>query len=241
MTKHALLDNVTHKDLKVKATYEKGRGYDVSVTRVFPVEFSQLQSDYPLFFMKNTDTGHFESVALLGFTENENLYLGDDGWDAACIPLSIQRQPFLIGFQEKSDSGIPVQEPVVHIDLDHPSISQTDGERVFLEHGGESSLLERMTSILMTIHQGHEFSQSFSQLLVGLELIESLALEIEFKDGSKQTLGGLYTINEDKLRGLSANGLEVLHKKGHLKDIYMMLASLPNVAKLIERKNSVVT
>ncbi len=241
MTKHALLDNVTHKDLKVKATYEKGRGYDVSVTRVFPVEFSQLQSEYPLFFMKNTDTGHFESMALLGFADSENLYLGDDGWDAACIPLSIQRQPFLIGFQEKMDSGIPTQEPVVHIDLDHPSISQTDGERVFLEHGGESPLLERMTSILMTIHQGHEISKSFSQLLVGLELIESLALEIEFKDGSKQTLAGLHTINEDKLRGLSANGLEVLHKKGHLKDIYMMLASLPNVAKLIERKSSIVT
>ena len=64
----------------------------------------------------------------------------------------------------------------------------------------------------MTIHEGHESSQSLSKLLVGLELIESLKIEIEFKDGSRQNLSGLHTINEDKLRTLSAEGLEALHK-----------------------------
>lgn len=240
MTEHVLLDNVSHKDLKIKTVYEKNQGFDVSVTRVFPAEFGHLQAEYPLFFTKNADSGHFETIALLGFSGNENLYLGADGWRANYIPMTIERQPFLIGFQEQYDNGVPVQMPVVHLDLDHPSVSKTEGTAVFLAHGGESPFLERINSILLAVHQGHEISQVFSQLLVGLELIESLTLEVEFDDHSKHSLTGLYTIDEDKLRGLNANSLEVLHKKGHLHDIYMILASLPNLAKLIERKNQLL-
>lgn len=237
MSNHVLLDNVSHKNLRVSKKYVAGDGSDVSLTRAFSVEFGALQMEYPLFFIKNTDSGHFEAIALLGFSENENLFLSDEGWDARYVPLTIERQPFLIGFQEQDEGGIPKRVPVVHIDLDHPGVSDTEGERVFLEHGGESPFLERITSTLMAIYHGHETNTSFSKLLVGLDLIESLALEIEFGDGAKQSLEGLYTINENKLRELNANALESLHTDGHLKDIYLMLASLPNLERLIDRKN----
>lgn len=236
MTKHVLLDNVTHKDLRVRIDFGD-LAYAVNVARVFPLEFSQLQAEYPLFFVKNSDSGHFETVALLGFEEGENLYLNDAGWDAAQLPLTIERLPFLIGFQEQDVEGVPTEVPVVHIDLDHPGVGDVTGQRVFLEHGGESPYLERISSVLMTIHQSHATSQSFSKLLVGLELIESLAVDIEFDDGSRQGLAGLHTINEEKLRGLNASALETLHKRGHLQDVYMMLASMPNLSRLIARKN----
>lgn len=237
MTNHALLDNVKHASLRVNTIYEKGHGFDVNSARAFPGEFVHLQMDYPLFFIKSSETGHFEAIALLGFSEGENLYLRDGGWDAAYIPLSIARQPFLIGFQEQVDDGVPKTVPVVHVDLDHPSVSYTDGEPVFLEHGGETPLLERVSSILKAIHEGHENSESLSKLLVGLELIESVNVEIEFRDGSRQNLAGLYTINEDKLRALTAEGLQALHEAGHLQTVYMMLASMPNMTRLIDRKN----
>ena len=241
MTRHVLLDNVTHKNLRVRTALEKGRGYDVNVVRVFPSEFGHLQREYPLFFVKNAESGHFETIALLGFVDRENLYLTGTGWEADYVPLTVQRQPFLIGFQEQVVDGVPRQAPVVHVDLDHPSVGDTEGEPVFLPHGGESPYLERVNSILAAIRQGHEASRSLSQLLVGLELIESIALNVEFDDGSKQSLGGLYTINQDKLRGLSANGLEVLHGRNHLRDIYMMLASLLNVKRLVEKKNRLLS
>lgn len=237
MTRHVMLDNVTHKDLRVIRDYAKVPAYDVNVARVFPSEFIQLQTEYPLFFIRNKEAGNFEPVALLGFSDKENLYLDETGWDAGYIPMSIERGPFLIGFQEQVVDGVPTQSPVVHIDLDHPGVSETEGERVFLAHGGESPLLERISSILMAIHQGHEAAKSLSEMLVGLELIESLTVGVELKDGSTQSLKGLYTINEDRLRDLNASALESLHKRGHIRDVYMMLASLPNVSRLIERKN----
>lgn len=237
MTNHVMLDNVTHKDIRVIRDYAKVPGYDVNVARVFPSEFIQLQTEYPLFFIRNREEGTFEPIALLGFADHENLFLDDKGWDASYVPLSIERQPFLIGFQQQTVDGVPTEAPVVHIDLDHPSVSESDGERVFLPHGGESPLLERITSVLMTIHRGHEAAKSLSETLVGLELIESLTLDAKLGDGSTQSLKGLYTINEDRLQGVNASALEALHRKGHLRDVYMMLASLPNVSRLIERKD----
>lgn len=241
MTKHVLLDNVTHKDLRIRAGYREGTGYDVNVARVFPAEFELAQRDYPLFFIKNKESGHFETIAMLGFVEGENLYLTKDGWSARYIPWTIQRQPFLIGFQEQTTEGVPTRVPVVHVDMDHPAVNTSEGERVFLPQGGESPYLERVSAILQAIHHGHEASEAFSKLLVGLELIESVSVDVEFRDGTKHSLAGLYSINEDKLASLSANGFEVLNRKGHLKDVFMLLASLVNMPELIDRKNERMT
>ena len=240
MTNHALLDNVSHKDLKILPGYQKGQGFDTATTRVFPAEFPDLQMEYPIVLTRNKETGHFEPVALLGLSNNENLFLDSDGWDALYIPLAVERQPFLIGFQDTMESGIPQRQPVVHVDMDHPKVSMTEGEPVFLQHGGESPLLERISSVLMTIHQGNEINQTFSKLLVGLDLVESSTMEFTLANGEKHTLAGLHIINESRLRELNGDALEALHQKGFLESVYMMLASMPNFRKLIDRKNALL-
>lgn len=241
MSNHQLLDNITHKDLKVNRRFEPGAGYDHNVARVFPMELSVAQREYPLFFLKNAETGDFDTVALLGFEQGENLYLQDGGWAAKYMPLSMERQPFLIGFQEQEEDGVPTEVPVVHVDMDHPSVSQDEGIPVFLPQGGESPFLERINSVLHAINEGHTASRALSQVLEGLELLESLELNVEFKDGSKQTLTGLYIINEDRFRALTPEALDTLHQGRHLQSIFMVLASLPVVETLIERKNRLLT
>ncbi|MDT8408867.1 MAG: SapC family protein [Wenzhouxiangellaceae bacterium] len=237
MSQHVLLDNLSHRNLRINRTFRPGHGFDVSLARAFPGEFLALQNEYPLFFIKNRDSGHFEPIALLGFNDQENLYLDDGRWDADYLPLTIDRQPLLIGFQEQTVEGVPTQVPVVHIELDHPSVSESEGAPLFLPHGGESEWLERMTSVLMAIHTGHESIPSFSKTLVGMELIELVSLDMTFRDGSKQVLNGLYTVNESRLGALSGPALELLNNKGYLQALYLMLASQPNLAALIERKN----
>lgn len=237
MTNHVLLDNVNHRDLRVRQVYAPREGYDVNVARVFPAEFVAIQRDYPMFFVKNSETGNFDVVALLGFENGENLFLGNPGWDADFIPLSIQRQPFLIGMQQQEVDGVPSQVPVIHIDLDHPSVGTDEGEPLFLAQGGEAPYLERVASVLKAIHEGHEQSEELARSLVGLELIESVKIEVEFIDGSKKSLAGLFKINEERLAGLSGNALEVLNSSGHLQTVYLMLASLSSMSRLIDRKN----
>ncbi len=237
MARHELLDNVTHKDVRIDRRFAPGCGYDTQVARIFPLELGGLQAEYPLFLVRNVETGHYEPVALLGFEESENLYLDDGQWRARSLPLTIERLPFLIGFQQADEAGSPASGPVVHIDMDHPSVATDRGEPVFLPHGGESPLLERVNSVLASIHGGHQANEDFSRTLVGLDLIESLNLEVEFNDGSRHSLTGLYTINEDRLQQLNADSLGLLHGKGYLQHVYMLLASMPQLAVLIERKN----
>ena len=237
MANHQVLDNISHKNLRIITEHSAWYGDDIAATLVFPLEFRRVQSEYPIAFQKNAETGDFEPIALFGLDEGENLYLGSDGWDASYIPLTVERQPFLIGFGTSTDDGVPREEPVVHVDMDSPRVSETEGVAVFLEHGGQSPYLEHINSVLAAIHQGHAQNKHFSQVLTELDLLEPFALDFELKDGSKKTLQGLYTLHEEKLGGLNAASLERLHGDGFLESIYMVMASIANLRSLIERKN----
>jgi hypothetical protein len=222
------LNNIDHKDLRVITARSAAYGDDVKFALTFPAEFRNIQAHYPIVFHKTAD-GKFQSIALLGFQDKENLFLGPDGWDAPYVPLTVERQPFLIGFRDR--------EPLVHIDLASPRVSRTEGEALFREYGGSSDFLERMSSVLLTIHQGLEALPAFIDALLQHELLESFVLDIELNDRSQHRLTGFYTINEERLGTLDAGGLERMHKAGYLQPIYMALASLSHFRDLIERRN----
>lgn len=228
MPQPVLLNNVDHKDLRVITTRSAQYGDNVMTALTFVHEFRKLQAHYPIVFFKSEDGTGFHSVALLGFEEGENLFLGPDGWDAAYVPLTIERQPFLIG----NDKG----ELLLHVDLASPRVSRTEGEPVFLEYGSNSDYLERMSSALRSIHEGLELAPAFSTALLEFNLLESFAFDVELPDGSQNRLAGLYTINEERLHALDGLALEQLSRAGFLQPIYMVIASLSNLSALAERK-----
>jgi len=225
---NVLLNNIDHKDLRVITARSAAYGDDVKFALTFAAEFRNIQAHYPIVFHKTAD-GKFQAIALLGFQDKENLFLGPDGWDAPYVPLTIERQPFLIGFRDR--------EPLVHIDLASPRVSRTEGEALFREYGGSSDFLERMSSVLLTIHQGLEAMPAFIDALLQHDLLESFVLDVELNDRSQHRLTGFYTINEERLGTLDAGGLERMHKTGYLQAIYMALASLSHFRDLIERRN----
>ncbi len=240
MTNHVLLNNVDHKDLKVITTRSAAYGDDVQCAITFSWEFRSIQAHYPIFFSKNAGSGEFSAVAMLGFEDKDNLFLSGTGWDASYIPLSIRREPFLIGFQQSTDGSSGDKEPVIHVNLDSPRISESDGEAVFLAHGGISPYLEQTNSILNTINEGYPVHQLFLEALTEHNLLESFALDIQLDDGSQNRLMGFHTINEEALSELSGDVLGSLNEKGFLLPIYMALASLSNIRELIARKNALL-
>ncbi|MGB5345650.1 MAG: SapC family protein [Woeseia sp.] len=240
MANHQVLDNVTHKDLRVITARSKDFGDNIASIRIFPVEFRRIQAEYPIVFRKNDSASRFEPFALFGLADGENLFLDDQGWHARYVPLAIERQPFLIGFQTRTDGGVPVDEPVVHIDMDSPRVSDSEGEAVFLEQGGISPYLEHINTVLNAVHAGHADNDKFSAALIAHELLEPFTLDVELNDGSKFKLAGFHTINEANLNALDANALANLHKAGHIENLYMAMASIANLATLIDRKNALI-
>ncbi len=229
MSTPVLLNNVDHKDLRVLTRRGAAYGDNVMLVHTFAAEFRNLQAHYPIVFQKLAQ-GSFHPVALLGFQEGQNLFLNAGGWDASYLPLAIEREPFLIGRQGS--------ELLVHVDLDSPRISRgVEGQALFLPHGGSSEHLERMTSVLLAIHEGMQSTPAFVAALLALELLESFVLDVEGPDGSINRLAGFYTIDEERLARLQGDQLHQLHQAGYLEAVYMAVASLSNLRGLIERQN----
>lgn len=237
MTRHALLNNVTHKDLRVITRHGAEFGDNTGTVPTFPTEYADVLREYPIFFRKEPDSGEFQSVILLGFSKDENLYLGEDGrWDASYIPGIIARGPFLIGFQEQEIDGNVQQAPVIHVDMDHPRVSQSEGEAVFMPQGGNSRYLDNIAVILRGLGDGMAISKAMFAAFTALDLIEPVKLEIKLSAEDQYNILGLQTINIEKLRALEGEALTKLNKSGFLQGAYLVLASQGNIKNLIARK-----
>lgn len=234
MPNFALLNNVAHKNLRVIRDYSLAYGDNEMSTVTFPQELRSIQNEYPIFFQKSSETGKFIPVALMGLRQQENLFLSEQGWDAQYIPASVKRRPFLIGIQPPKP-GETQASRMVYVDMDSPRISESQGEAVFLPHGGYAPYLESIVELLEYIQYGSELNEKFTETLLQYELLEVVRLEITLKSGERNNLAGFYTINEDKLSGLAGSAVAELHTKGFLECIYMVLASHSNVLKLIAR------
>lgn len=236
MANHVLLNNIDHQDVRIITRRSAEFGDNQMACMTFPDELRLIQAHYPIFFQKDTQSGDFMPVALFGFEKGENLYLSDNGWDADYIPALIERQPFTIGMQASHDGGEP--QRVIHLDLDDPRVSKTEGEPLFLEFGGKTPYLDRVSVLLEAIHHGIADNKGWMDALLKAELLESMSLDITLKNGATHQLLGFYTINEDRLADLDGNTVAELHRQGYLAHIYMVLASQAKLQDLIRRKNN---
>ncbi|MCY3820481.1 MAG: SapC family protein, partial [Gammaproteobacteria bacterium] len=132
MPDFAMLNNVDHQDLRVITERSSRYGDNVMLAMTFPFEFRNVQAHYPILFQGDGDGGYYP-VVLFGFQQGENLFLDESGWHAAYVPAMIQRQPFLIGFQEQPGAD---RTRVLSVDMDHPRVNTEAGERLFQPLGG---------------------------------------------------------------------------------------------------------
>ena len=236
MANHDILDNKNHKDVKVITHFDDEFSEKINSALIFPNEIKAAQRDYPILFIKNPETGQFQSVVLLGLVAGENQYI-NNGWQASYIPAMINKGPFIIGFEEKEENGEKVKLPIVAIDMDTPRVNKKSGEPIFLEDGQASPYLVQVNQSLKTLHDGSQLNQEMFAAFLKNDLIEPVALNIELNNGEKISLQGNYTLNEEKLSLLSGDALTELHSSGLLRVAYFITASLDNIQRLVDLKN----
>jgi hypothetical protein len=192
-----------------------------------PAEFRKLQAHYPIVFQPDGE-GSFLPVVLFGLQEGLNVFLTETGWDADYLPLSMQRMPFSI--------GVAGDELRMLVDMDSKRISHgAEGEAVFLPHGGTTEFIANANTVLRTLHDGLQATPEFVQTLQSHNLLEPFTLDVERPDGTHGQLLGFYMIDEQRLAGLDAATVALLHQADYLQPIYMAIASLSNLKKLIQR------
>jgi SapC len=225
MTHIVLLNKETHKSLKVDARASAAYGDNQRFTHVVVKEFPLLVVHYPILFSKDANTGEFYCGAMLGFEEGENLFLQEWRDLEFYRPLGLQRVPFY------------AQGEDVAIDLDHPRVGVEAGTALFTEAGQPTRYLERIIWAFQDLSTGIAGTRAFVARLLELRLIEPISVEAEFDDGTTHECAGLYTVNQEVLRGLPDQVVVELFRRGYLGLMQLMIASLKQFPVLARKKN----
>jgi hypothetical protein len=237
MANPVLLNNVDHRDLRVRTGHSTEYGDAINMVRVFATEYEELQREYPILLRHHEEIG-FHAVALLGLDPDENLFLGSAGWNGRYVPALLQRGPFSIGIAGRSSNGEPQGEPMIHVDLDHPRISKTEGQPVFLPQGGNSPYLDHIAGVLRAIFAGVEIDKTIFRAFEEYGLIEPITLEIKLSETRQYNVSDCHTISQQRLMQLDGAALETLHRADYLRAAAWIASSLGNVGRLIDLKNA---
>ncbi|HUN72580.1 MAG TPA: SapC family protein [Steroidobacteraceae bacterium] len=225
MTRIVPLNREVHKSLRVDGRASAAYGDNQRFTHVIVNEFPQLVVHYPILFSKDANTGEFYCGVMLGFDEGENLFLEEWRDLQFYRPLGLQRVPFY------------AHGPEVAIDLDHPRVGVAEGTALFTEHGQPSRYLQRIIWAFQDLDPGIQVTRHFIARLLELKLIEPVDLEAEFDDGRIINCDGLYTVNQDTLLRLPDEAVVELFRRGYLRLIHYMIASLKQFHVLARKKN----
>lgn len=233
MSQHEILTPEAHAGLQIHPEAGSELGDGVMAALAVPAEFRRLACEYPIVFRRDGASGDWGALALFGFEPGENLFLQGHRWDAACRPLSIAVQPFLIG---RAADGIGPSQ--VHIDMAHPRISSGgEGVRVFEADGSPSPFLEEVIEMLGRLDDGYQASADFFAAVDRYDLLEPFSMDVTLDSGAAHRLVGYNIVNEDAMATLEPGIMAELHRAGHLAPLYFAMASLGNLGKLVRRKN----
>ncbi|MEP9400474.1 SapC family protein [Sphingomonas sp. VNH70] len=223
MPNHVALDNIAHHDLTVAPVHGAAYGDGVNQVLLLPPEFEAAQRDYPI-LLRRAVGGDLYAVALLGFAQDDNLFLSDGGWDASYVPAVRRRGPFASG-----PDG-------VQVDLDDPRVARGGGgEPLYRAHGGTAPYLAHIEGVLDVVATGRRIAPSLYAAWDAAGLLRPTAIDVELGDGETMVIEDVLIVAEDRLAALDGQVLADLHRSGALRAAYMVAASLDNIARLIAR------
>lgn len=230
-----LLNNIDHQDLRLITRGGREFGDSVNQVLVFPTEFELAQREFPIIFRPDGD-GRLRPVALLGLDRDENLFLGsDDTWQCDYVPALLQSGPFAIASAGANNGDPDLQ---VLIDPDHPRLSRTDGAPLFLEHGGNAPVLDKLLGVLRAAYLGHQLLDPLVVALNTAGLLRPFDLHLQVGPDRAYAISDAQTIDRERLASLMAEDLAALHHGGFLQSAFMIAASLGNLQRLVDRKSA---
>jgi SapC len=218
-----------HKDWSVKTGSDYSFARRVNSVPLMAAEFAVASSDYPIVFAGTKE--EMIPAVLLGFRDQENLYVDEQGaWNAKYVPAFIRRYPFLFS---SSDGG---QNFTLCIDESFSGCNtEGRGERLFDSQGEQTQYVKTVLGFLQAYQLQFQRTQALCRKLRDLDLLEPMQAQVSLKVGQRITLGGFFTVNRDRLKNLSGDTLSELVKADELELVYIHLFSLANFTPMAER------
>jgi len=226
------LDKDVHKGKGVVTTRRHAFAAGLSGVYVVAAEFVQAQRNYPIVFAQDQGSGEFLPIAVTGLTQDQNLFIGDDGeWQKdVYVPAYVRRWPFfgvrLEGEQAKNGN--------ILICVDESGL-ESSSQTVFDAAGNPSADLQHTQTLISEMEGARPATEHLCRAIKELGLLEPFEAHAFPKTGQEMRLRGMFRVNEEKLNALATKDIKQLMKHGELSRLYAHLMSLDNFKFLMDR------
>ena len=223
-SKHAALRVVYNSALELA---KKQHTINVRVTEV-----GQAVSSFPIFMTRVESSGGWVLSAIMALETGINLFVEDGEWQATYRPTAMQTYPFQLIKSPRDEKNY-----TIGIDEQSTAFSEEDGEALFDEENKASLYLSRVSALLEANIKNDIQTYEFTQKIEDLGLVKAIDVLVEYDNGATNTLKGLHTLDEEKLKSLSSEHFVELRNKGYLAPMYAMLTSVFQLNLLLRKHN----
>lgn len=224
------LNSDVHRNLRFAAS-ETNFSFvrDTTAVLLAGVEFAEAGREYPIVFIRGQDK-QMRPVALLGVREGENLFVDEQGkWDARYIPAFVRRYPFVMA--EAGANG----QLVVCMDESCPALNAKHGELLINAEGKLEPRMNEVMQFLQNFQREFARTELVTRQLDELGLLIQQGARFDTDTGHTFQLNDFYLIDEAKFGQIADDKLPQLFRSGALGMVYLHLASLGNMRKLLDR------
>lgn len=229
MTEPVLLSFEKHGKLHLNETKDFTEFKSKHLVPVVLHEFYTLATEFPLIFVRNSESGDFVPVAMMGLTKGKNLYCQTRQWRSEFIPSTFTLAPFSVRRLESDND-----DAVIAVDEESPLLSESAGKPMFQANSEYTAYLRKRIDHVVTVTKQSLQTLALSRLLADKNLFRTSPLTFQLNANStKYEVEGVYTIDEEALAKISDEDYLELRKRGLIPLIYSHLTSLHQFGRLL--------
>lgn len=229
--KPVALDRAKHRETKLDltardlSTVEKLNAFFVAGT-----EFTDACKDFPVVWVNagkdEAGKAQVAPIAVFGLTQGQNLCIEAGQWRTRYVPAALRLYPFALARVAPTEMVVCVDESWVGLGA--------QGEALFGADGEPTEFTKNVQKQLENFEQEVERTRLAGAFLVDKGLLRDMRFDATLPDGSKLTVDGFLTIDDEKLNKLSDAELLQINRNGMMGLIHAHQISLGNMAKLVE-------
>lgn len=229
-----------HRKLKFKPFTDVKFAAEATLIPVAGQEFPNAALDFPILFVREDSPSgeqHFVPLVLTSIGQNKNDFVDAKGqWaQGTYIPAFVRRYPFVLGAQNPEQAGKD-ETYAVCVDLECGNFNEKEGHELFNDKGEPTEYTENQIAFLNMFNAEVIRTRDFCTHLAKLNVFEQQPLSIQAPDGSVATLQDFWIINPEKFSKIPVKDLEKFNKDGTLGWVFLHLASLNNLPRLMDRR-----
>jgi hypothetical protein len=228
--KPTALDAALHSKLKLQVPVtDWSLAGKLNAMFVAAAEFGDTCREFPIVFVRagKDDDGidAIAPIAVLGLTQNDNLYVTAGRWRADYMPAVMRMYPFCI-------ARVDAERFAVCVDMAYSGVNETDGQPLFAEDGKPGELTASLQKQLEVLEGEIQRTRAVCRRLLELDLLRDMRFDATLPDGKQHTVDGFLTVDDEKMTNLPEATVMELHKSGLLGLIHLHWVSMGNMRRL---------